>query len=147
MALNQFGVVKVTDVMSRPVVTVTAHTQVNEAARLLVDLGISALPVVDAKGVLVGIVSKADLMPPAEGSVPKTVADVMTKEVHTVGANSEVSKAARIMLESGLERLPVLRGRRVVGIVSRGDLVKVLARDVPVQPRPPVPLRHTSHGG
>src|ERR1700737_3583884 len=110
--------------MSRRVVTVMADKHVDEAERLLVDLGISALPVVDAKGVLVGIVSKADLMPPTEGSVPNTVADVMTKEVHTVGANSGVSRATRIMLESGIERLPVVRGGRVVGIVSRGDLIK-----------------------
>jgi CBS domain-containing protein len=94
----------------------------------------------------VGIVSKADLMPPTEGSLPKMVADVMTKDVQTVGANSEVSRATRIMLESGIERLPVVRGGRVVGIVSRGDLVKVLARDVSVQPGPPIPLRRTSHG-
>ncbi|HEX7262629.1 MAG TPA: CBS domain-containing protein, partial [Candidatus Dormibacteraeota bacterium] len=96
---------KVTEVMSRPAVMVKADKQVDEAARLLVDLGISALPVVDDRGVLVGIVTRADLMLPTEGSVPKTVADVMTKEVHTVGANCRVSKATRIMLESGIERL------------------------------------------
>jgi CBS domain-containing protein len=132
--------------MSHPVVTVMAGTQINEAARLLVDLGISALPVVDVKGVLVGIVSTGDVTPSTEGGTRKTAADVMTKDVQTVRANCEVSKAARIMLQSGLERLPVLRGRRVVGIVSRGDLVKVLARDVPVRPGPPVPLRRTADG-
>jgi CBS domain-containing protein len=146
VATVQFGVVKVTEVMSRKVVTVTADTHVKEAGRLLVELGISALPVVDAKGVLVGIVSKSDMAPTTKASTAMAVADVMTTDVLTVAANSEVSKAARIMLESGVERLPVVHGRRVVGIVSRGDLVRVLARDVPVQPGPAIPLRRTSQG-
>ena len=52
----------------------------------------------------------------------------MTKEVLVVAANGEVSQAARIMLEAGIKRVPVMRGRQVVGILSRRDLVKVIAR-------------------
>jgi CBS-domain-containing membrane protein len=99
--------------------------------------------VVDAEGALVGIVSEADMLPiearpdprtqatppaPTAGKAPRTVADVMTRDVLTVTPNSEVSQAARIMLEAGVKRLPVVRGPRVVGIVSRGDLLKVIGR-------------------
>ena len=52
----------------------------------------------------------------------------MTREVVVVTTGTEVSRAARIMLEGGIKRLPVMRGQRLVGIVSRRDLVKVIAR-------------------
>ncbi len=129
--------------MSREVVTVTPETGVKVAARILVDRGISALPVIDKKGALVGIVSEADLLPietradprlqatppaPTAGSTPKSVADVMTRDVLVLTEDGEVSQAARIMLEAGVKRLPVVRGRKVVGIVSRRDLIRVIAR-------------------
>jgi CBS domain-containing protein len=129
--------------MSHPVFTVTPDTDIKTAARLLVEHEISALPVVDAKGRLVGIVSEADLLPletrpdplsqatplaPTAGTAPKTVAAVMTRDVVVVDAKSEVSQAARIMLEASIKRVPVMRGGRVVGILSRRDLIKVIAR-------------------
>jgi CBS domain-containing protein len=135
--------VKVREIMSRPVFTVSAGTGIKAAATLLAEHGVSALPVVNGKGELVGIVSEADLisietrpdprtqaMPlaPTAGSSPKTVAEVMTREVITVSSGSEVSQAARIMLDAGIKRVPVLEGRRVVGILSRRDLIKVIAR-------------------
>jgi len=135
--------VKVREIMSRPVFTVSAGTGIKAAATLLAEHGVSALPVVNAKGELVGIVSEADLisietrpdprtqatpLAPTAGSSPKTVAEVMTREVLTVSSGSEVSQAARIMLDAGVKRVPVLEGRRVVGILSRRDLVKVIAR-------------------
>ncbi|HET7465338.1 MAG TPA: CBS domain-containing protein [Candidatus Dormibacteraeota bacterium] len=134
---------KVTDIMSRPVITVSPETPVKEAARLLVERGISALPVVDTRGALVGIVSEADLMPmqtrpdprsqatplrPSAGTTPGSVADVMTRKVLTLPAGSEVSQAARAILEAGVKRMPVMRGKKLVGIVSRRDLMRVIAR-------------------
>jgi CBS domain-containing protein len=135
--------VKVTEIMSRPVITVSPRTPLKEAAQLLVEHGISALPVLDEKAGLVGIVSEADLvpiearpdprsqstpLPPTAGRTPRTVAEVMTRNVITVTAGSEVSQAARAMLEAGVKRVPVMRGRHVVGVVSRRDLVRVIAR-------------------
>jgi CBS-domain-containing membrane protein len=134
---------KVREIMSRPVITVSAETGIKAAARLLDEHGVSALPVVDATGALVGIVSEADLisietrpdprtqatpMAPTAGSSPTTVSEVMTREVLTVSAGSQVSQAARIMLDAGVKRVPVVEGRRVVGILSRRDLVKLIAR-------------------
>ena len=128
--------------MSQPVITVTPETGIKTAAELLVKDGISALPVVDSTGLLVGIVSEADLIPievrpdprsqatplaPTAGSTPRSVADVMTRDVVVVSAKSDVAQAARMMLNSDVKRVPVMRGRRMVGIVSRRDLVKVIA--------------------
>lgn len=136
--------VKVTEIMSRPVVTVTPDASIKQAAQLLVEHGISALPVLDAGGALVGIVSEADLVPletrpdprsqatppaPSAGTMPRIVADVMTRRVLSVRATSEVSQAARTMLDEGIKRVPVMSGRKLVGIVSRRDLVRVIARE------------------
>jgi CBS-domain-containing membrane protein len=142
-AMKQLCGVKVDEIMSRPVVTVAADAGIKAAATLLAEHSVSALPVVNARGELVGIVSEADLMsietrpdprtqatplPPTAGSSPKTVAEVMTREVLTVSTGSEVSQAARIMLDAGIKRVPVVQGRQVVGILSRRDLIKVIAR-------------------
>jgi CBS domain-containing protein len=128
--------------MSHPVITVGPEASIKEAARLLARHAISALPVVDTGGALVGIVSEADLIPiearpdprrqatpmrPTAGTTPRGVADVMTSPVITVEVDSEVSTAARLMIEADVKRLPVMDGRRLAGIVSRRDLVKVLA--------------------
>jgi CBS domain-containing protein len=141
--MPESGDVKVTDIMSRPVISVTPDTGIKEAARRLVETGISALPVIDASGGLVRIVSEADLLPletrpdprsqatplqPTAGSTPRTVAEVMTRHVLVVEADSEVTQAAQILLEAGIKRVPVMKGGRVIGIVSRSDLVKVIAR-------------------
>jgi CBS-domain-containing membrane protein len=139
----QVGDVKVSEIMSRPVIYVTPETTIKEAARLLVGHGISALPVLDRTGGLVGIVSEADLieiearpdprsqstpLPATAGSMPEIVSDVMTRKVHTVSLQAEVSQAARMMLDTEVKRVPVMKGRHVVGILSRRDLVKVIAR-------------------
>jgi CBS-domain-containing membrane protein len=101
------------------------------------------MPVLDSKGRLVGIVSEADLMrmqtrpdplsqatpvAPSAGTSPRTVAEVMTHAVLTLQVDNQVSQAARTMLDAGIKRMPVLRRNRLVGVVSRRDLMKVIAR-------------------
>lgn len=137
------GSVKVTAIMSSPVITAAPSTSIKEAARLLVQHDISAMPVLDDHGNLIGIVSEADLikvegrpdprsqatpLPPSAGSTPRTVAQVMTRDVISVRAGTEVSQAVRTMLDAGIKRVPVMDGGRVVGVVSRRDLMRVIAR-------------------
>src|SRR5499427_8324096 len=131
------------DVMTSPAITVTPETHCKDAAALLVRHRISALPVVDASGRLVGLVSEADLLPleatpdprsqatplPARTMpLPQTVDEVMTPEVYTVDEDMDLGVVAQRMLEANVKRFPVLHGDRVVGVVSRHDLVKVIAR-------------------
>lgn len=135
---------KVTEIMSRPVITVKPDTTIKDAATILVERGISALPVLDDAGALVGIVSEADLLPlearpdprsqatplaPTAGTTPQTVAEVMTRRVVSVSDQAELSQATRTMLEHGVKRVPVMKGERLIGIVSRHDLVKVIGRE------------------
>jgi len=132
----------VRDVMSSPVVTATPGTLLKEVANLLVEHEISAVPVVEHDE-LVGIVSEADLVPlelapdprahlapvpepPAQ--LPRVVAEVMTREVVALPERADAAEAGRLMLERGIKSIPVVRERRVVGIVARRDLLKALAR-------------------
>jgi len=131
------------DVMTAPAITVTPATRCKDAAALLVRHRISALPVVEADGRLVGLVSEADLLPletgpdprsqatpltPRSDPVPRRVDEVMMTDVYTVDEDADVGVIAQRMLEAGVKRFPVTRGDRVVGIVSRHDLLRVLAR-------------------
>jgi len=143
----------VADVMTRDVVSVSTATPVSEIAGALVGKRISAVPVVGADGSLLGIVSEADLIRRAEIRTQrrrswwrKVFADanaeasdyvrahgrqarhVMTSEVVTATADMTLADVADIMEKQRLKRLPVVRGNVLVGIVSRSDLVRAVAR-------------------
>ena len=116
------------DVMTAPVVTARPDASVKEVAALLVDHGISGVPIVADGGELVGLVSEADLMPLGSGTVPATVAEVMARDVITATEDADVGALARLLLRENVKRVPILRGGRLAGIVSRRDLLRILAR-------------------
>ena len=136
---------RIKDLMTSPVVTVTPTTRLKQAAALLVRHGFNAVPVVD-EGDLVGIVSEADLVrlesspdprahalrwPAPVTSVPHLVGEVMTREVLALPPDADTAEAARLMLDRRVKSIPVVLGRRVVGMVTRRDLLSVLARSDP----------------
>lgn len=127
--------------MSQPVITVAPGTPLKEVAAILVGHGISAAPVVTESGELVGIVSESDLLhleapdprrhiaPQPPGGAPlRTAADAMTREVVALPEDADVAEVARAMLDRGVKRIPILSAGRITGIVSRRDILKVLAR-------------------
>lgn len=134
---------RVRDVMSRTVVTVRPHDSIRKAAALLVERGFTALPVVGHDGDLVGIVTEADLIPgrlphdPRLGvldqvtgpGIAGTVGDVMTCHVTVTTTTADVAVAARAMLDQRRRALPVVEDGRLAGIVTRRDLMRVVARD------------------
>ena len=143
------------DIMSRDVVIVGPETTCQEIARTLVTRGISAVPVVDNGGAVVGMVSEGDLINRddqeriarrdwwlellAEGgqispaylaelhATRRTASDVMAGPVITVTEDADVKEIARLLAAHRIKRVPVLRDGRIVGIVSRADLVRALA--------------------
>jgi CBS domain-containing protein len=130
------------DLMTTPAVTVTAETSIGTALRLLDDRKITAMPVVDKNGVLAGIVSEADLVqdvtllndrvPVAAvrtttDTPPRRVADVMSHLVATVGADDDLEVAIDLMWSTMVKSLPVMEKGRVAGMISRSDLVHLLA--------------------
>jgi CBS domain-containing protein len=132
---------RVRDIMSHPVFTVRPTDPIEGAAALLSDRRITAAPVVDGDGRLVGIVSEGDLLrdrvpddptahlrPPVNHHRPKVVAEVMTGNVVTAWLDEDVSDVARTMLHRDVRSIPVLDGGRLVGIVSRRDLLRTVVR-------------------
>ena len=118
---------KVRDVMTAPAITVSAATCAARAAQQLVRHGVSGLPVVDENGYLVGLVTEADLIAiEVTGASLNviSVGDVMTTGVAVADLNDDVESMSNRMVALGHRRLPVIDGSRVVGVVSRRDLLR-----------------------
>lgn len=111
--------------MSTPVITVAPHTAVREIADALTKHGISAVPVVDDGGAVLGVVSEYDLLARA-GTV---AAEVMTTAVISVSADTAIADVRHLLVERRIRRVPVLAAGGLVGIVSRGDVVALLATE------------------
>jgi redox-sensitive bicupin YhaK (pirin superfamily)/CBS domain-containing protein len=122
------GIVKASDIMSSPVISVPPDAPVREAAALLSERRISGLPVLEGER-LVGLVSEADLLRPRPlGRAPaKSVREIMTHDVVTIPPDAPLRDIAVLLEERGIKRVPVLQAGRVVGIVSRSNLVQALA--------------------
>jgi CBS domain-containing protein len=122
--------VRVKEIMSVRVITVTPETPVRAVASLLVERRISGVPVVDY-GRVVGIVSESDILPLHEEKPARpvrTAADVMTAPVITLTEEATVTEAARVLERHRVKRAPVLRDGLLVGIVTRGDLLRPYLR-------------------
>jgi CBS domain-containing protein len=146
-------------IMTRPVVTVTPDTTIVEAANTMLERHVSGLPVVDAAGKLVGIISEGDFLRRAEiGTQRKRgrflkfilgpgkeatdfvhehgrkVAEIMTPEPLTISEHTDLEEIVKLMEKNIIKRLPVTRGDKLVGIVSRSNLLQTvasLARQIP----------------
>lgn len=140
------------DVMTVPVLTVQPDTDVKDIAAMMVTHHISGLPVMTPEGELVGVVTEADLLHKEAGSSrqdPRFFAglppfgqaavaarkaaglvarDLMTSPVITVDEETPLREVAALMVRRKINRVPVLRGGRVTGIVSRADVVRALVR-------------------
>ena len=114
---------RVNEIMTTDVVSVRDASTVEDAARLLAHHRISGLPVVDASGKLVGLITEYDLIS-KEG---RTVADIMSRGLISISPDTAVEEVAYLLANQRIRRVPVLDGDRLVGIVSRSDLVKQLA--------------------
>jgi len=108
--------------MSRYVVSVTEDTPVIEVARILAERRFSGLPVVDRDGDVVGMVSDFDLLA-RDGD---TAGEVMSPDVVKIAEDTDIRTARTLLIEQRLARLPVFRGNELVGIVSRGDILREL---------------------
>ena len=145
---------KVRDIMTTEVISVTPQTEIGYAAKLLLDNRINGLPVVDEHGSTVGILCQSDLivqqkkfpvpslftlldgfvpmisMKRLEADVQKmsaaTVADAMTPNPITVAPETTIEEAANLMVEKRFHTLPVVQGGELVGIVGKHDVIRTL---------------------
>jgi CBS domain-containing protein len=140
---------KVEALMTRDPMTVTPDTTLKDVAAILSSKGISGLPVVDGESRVLGVVSEADILRKEQGlggrrggvlgwlldrdePDPKlearTAGEAMTSPALTTEPGRPVSEAAKLMVEKGINRLPVVSEGRLVGIVTRADLVRAFHR-------------------
>lgn len=115
---------KIKEIMTTDVRTVSANDSISEAANIMKELDVGAVPVLD-NNVLVGIVTDRDLVlrAVAEGKNSKeAVANVMTKNITTVSPDTDVHRVADIMASKQIRRLPIVENNQLVGIVSIGDM-------------------------
>ncbi|MGQ9579657.1 MAG: CBS domain-containing protein [Armatimonadota bacterium] len=144
------------DIMTKDLITVKTDTPVTEIAKLMATNGISGVPVLDYEGRLVGIVTENDLLLNLAKSkshprlalfglwiIPDDVvenaykdarnkvvaADVMTKNVVTFSEDDSIEKIAAEMVKRGINRVPIMRDCKLVGIVSREDILRAIAMD------------------
>ena len=140
------------DIMTPAPITVKASSSIVEAAKLLLDNHVSGLPVVDDKGSIVGIVSEGDFLRRGELNTERQrsafleffvspgrladeyvhahgrlVEEVMNTPAKTISPQASASEAVEMMEREGINRLPVIDGEKLVGIVTRSDLLRALA--------------------
>jgi CBS domain-containing protein len=143
---------QVKDVMTRDVTTVRPETPVNQIAKILLDRRISAVPVIGDRDEIVGIVSEGDLMRRPEIGTERRnswwlafltldeddarrfvktegrhARDVMTRAVATIDEEASLEQVANILESRHIKRMPVVRAGKLVGIISRADLLRGLA--------------------
>jgi len=121
----------VSDYMVSDPVTLSPDASVHDARHLLVEHEISGAPVVDERGDLVGIFTERDIL----GGVFRAsyhqdpgscVADCMSREVETIEAETDISEAAELFLRSRRRRFPVVSENRLVGLISRRDILRAI---------------------
>ena len=114
------------DVLRKDVITIPSDATVGEAIRILLENQISGAPITDREGTLVGVVSEFPLLEVVYSPELKTapVSQFMTKEVLTVDEGTMLSDIASIFVTHRIRRVPVLRDGRLVGLVSRPDLLR-----------------------
>ena len=146
------------DIMSRQVVTIASGSPVGIAVKLMLEHGISSLPVLDDARNVIGIVSDYDLLAYPPSDSPRAwwlrlfdgeavclediaevrhlkVGDVMVRHVVTLSDETPLGVIASLMRRRKLRHLPIVHDRKLVGIVSRGDLLDALTKQVGHRPR------------
>ncbi|RXH29364.1 hypothetical protein XH99_02220 [Bradyrhizobium nanningense] len=154
-------------IMTKDLVAVTPHTTIEEAAKIMLQMHISGLPVIDDAGNLVGVVSESDFlrrseigtgrrhaawlkffMGPGRAAAEfvhergRKVADVMTKQVVSVQEDTDLSELIDLMEKNGIKRVPVMRDKTPVGIVTRTNVLQAVASLVHEIPDPTADEEH-----
>jgi CBS domain-containing protein len=116
--------VKVEELMTKAVVTTEPHQSVDHVRAMMERNKVGAIPVVDSDGQPLGIISATDLVPELNGGSP--VSKLMTGKVYTVPKYDDVSIAARVMRNHGIHRVIVTHEKKIAGILSTFDLLKLV---------------------
>ncbi len=117
------------EIMTRPVISAKAHTTLRDIALQMISSNYSGMPVTGEKGKLIGIVTEIDILRALNDGkelARSTASDVMTAEVVTARPDIPITEAISVMENFNIIRLPVVKDGRLVGVVSRGDILQSL---------------------
>lgn len=139
---------RISEIMTTDLLTISPESSLKEVARLMLEAGVSGVPVTDGGGALVGIITEADFVSaeaerrvskragllrfftdePEMPSREQKVGDVMSTDVKVISPGADHAEGARLMVKEGVKRLPVVEGDRLVGLVSRADMLRAFTR-------------------
>lgn len=121
---------KVAEIMTRDVVAVKPDMRLTDAIKVMLDHKVSAVPVVDARQELVGIITEYDIMNSAfsGNAAETTVAEVMIRDVLTFAPDTDIETLVNFCAKRRMHRVPIIEGRKVVGMVSRYDILREIYR-------------------
>ena len=124
----------VQEVMTRDVITMTPKTTIIQAIDLLIDNRISGAPVLKEDGTMAGIISEKDLMVPLDFFGKKKTGDdcvgeFMAKNVTTFSEDASIEEVMETLVTQGIKRVPIVKDNKVVGIVSRRDILKYIRKN------------------
>lgn len=111
------------DFMTRDIITVSPSTKVKNLAMILIKNQISGAPVVNKNGKILGIVSEADII----AKRGKDAQAIMSKKIISVRQDASLEEIAQLMMTHAIKRLPVMDGGKIIGIISRADIVNAIA--------------------
>lgn len=121
---NQHSSVMLSDIMSYPVVTVHENTRTEEVAMLLRDLGCTGMPVVDGDERVVGVVSRRDFKKiRKEKDMQAPIKAFMSRDIVSIDHDRSAVEAARLMIKHDIGRLPVIQDEKIIGIITRSDVM------------------------
>ena len=122
---------KAADIMRQPVLTTMPWTPVHDVLAQLVRLNVSGMPVVERDGTVIGVISEGDVLRTVVEGTPLdmlAVRAIMSPDPITVDVETPLAAVMRILYEEGILRVPVLEDGRLVGIISRSDVITALAQ-------------------
>lgn len=119
---NQYSSIRLSDIMSYPVVTVTEDTKIEEVAMILRDMGCTGVPVVDKDENVVGVISRRDFKKVRKTNhMQSPVKAFMSRKVVTIDHSKSAVEAAKLMIKHDIGRLPVMKDGKLIGIITRSD--------------------------
>ena len=121
----------VKDIMTTQVLTVKPTTSVKEAIKLIVEIDISGLIVTDDNHEIVGVISGKDLLVAYDmlGNVNAPIDEFINRDVLSITQDTTIEDARKILIQTNVLRLPVVDHKKVIGVVSRGDVLKYILKN------------------
>lgn len=121
----------VRDVMEKEIIVAKERDNIRHLSKVLTAKNISNIPITNSRGALIGVVSEQDIIRAMESKkfLKITASDIMTKSVMSVKENDSLEYVSKIFVEHPFRRLPVTRGKKVVGSVTRDDIINTFMSD------------------